>query len=360
LQLKEIIVRLVTCQEHARYHKLMQDHHYLGSAHPVGETLHYIAIWRKQWIALLSFSSAALKCAPRDQWIGWRYRHQFDRLNLVTNNSRFLILPQWHTPNAATRILSLCQRRLQADWMRQFHHPLLLLETFVDPQYFHGTIYRAANWTMLGNTKGFRRASAQGYQPNASPKLVFVYALQRNAQHLLSQSYLNPAYQCGIPKLMLTANQMNALPAFFKSIPDPRRTQGRRHRLETILAIATGAILCGRVGYKGIAEWAQSLGQDARTRFQCYYKQGRYHAPSEYIIRDILIRVKPDALDQALRHWSEQYSAADESLAIDGKTMSSAIDNEGKQVHIMSAIGHETLNCYTQKKSGSSAQTAAQ
>ncbi|WP_218141644.1 Druantia anti-phage system protein DruA [Nitrosomonas sp. Nm51] len=146
MQLKEIVVRPVTQQEQADYHKLMQRHHYLGSVRPVGETLHYVATWRTQWIALLGFSSAALKCAPRDQWIGWRYRHQFDRLNLVTNNSRFLILPQWHIPNVATRILSLCQRRLQADWVRHFHHPLLLLETFVDPQHFHGTIYRAANW----------------------------------------------------------------------------------------------------------------------------------------------------------------------------------------------------------------------
>ncbi|PSJ16925.1 hypothetical protein C7H79_10805 [Nitrosomonas supralitoralis] len=89
-------------------------------------------------------------------WIGWRYHHQFDRLKLITNNSRLLILPQWHTPNAATRILSLCQRRLQTDWMRHFHHPLLLLETFVDPQHFHGTIYRAANWIIWGSTKGFR------------------------------------------------------------------------------------------------------------------------------------------------------------------------------------------------------------
>ena len=190
MQLKEICVRPVAHQEHERYHELMGRHHYLGSAHPVGETMHYIAIWRAQWIALLSFSSAALKCAARDQWIGWRYRHQFDRLNLVTNNSRFLILPQWHVPNAATRILSGCQSRLQADWVEYFDHTLLLLETFVDPQRFHGTIYRAANWTLLGSTKGFRRASAKTYQPNASPKLIFTYPLQRNARHLLSQSWL--------------------------------------------------------------------------------------------------------------------------------------------------------------------------
>lgn len=360
MQLKEIYVRPIIHQEHDRYHELMERHHYLGSAHPVGETLQYVAICRTQWIALLSFSSAALKCAARDQWIGWCYRHQFGRLNLLANNSRFLILPQWHVPNAASRILSLCQRRLQADWMRYFHHPLLLLETFVDPQRFHGTIYRAANWSLLGSTKGFQRVSSGGYQPNASPKLIFAYPLQRNARHLLSQAHLPPIYQYGPRKLMLTADQMNALPAFFKAIPDPRRTQGRRHRLETILAIATGAILCGRVGYKGIAQWAQSLGQDARARFQCYYKQGHFHVPSEYIIRDILIRVKPDALDQALRHWSAQYAQVDESLAIDGKTMRSAIDNEGKQTHIMSAIGHETLTCYTQKKSANAVQPAAQ
>ena len=62
-----------------------------------------------------------------------------------------------------------------------------------------------------------------------------------------------------------------------------------------------------------------------------------------------MIRVKPDALAQAMGHWREQFCAADESLAIDGKTMRSAIDNEDKQVHIMSAIGHETLNYHTQK-----------
>jgi hypothetical protein len=43
------------------------------------------------WAALLMFSAAALKCTVRDQWIGWSYRHQYDRLKLVVNNSHFLI-----------------------------------------------------------------------------------------------------------------------------------------------------------------------------------------------------------------------------------------------------------------------------
>ena len=319
----------------------MQAHHYLGALRPIGETLRYIALWRDQWIALITFSSAALKCSVRDQWIGWRYRHQFDRSHLLTNNSRFLILPPYHYPNAATRILSLCQKRLPTDWIAHFKHPLLLLETFVDPRQFQGTLYKAANWHELGLTQGFSRTT-EAYEANGTPKLVFVYPLQRTARRLLSQAHLKPEYQFGETRLMITAEQMKTLPELFNAIEDPRRTQGRRHRLSTILGIATGAVLCGRVGYKGIAQWAQSLGQDARARFRCRYKEGTFIVPSEYIIRDMLIRVTPEDLDQALRRWSALYATEDESLAIDGKTMCNAIDDEGHQTHILGVVGHQT------------------
>ena len=94
MQLEALTVRPITQHEIEHYNNLMQAHHYLGASPPIGETLRYIALYQQQWVALISFSSAALKCAARDRWIGWSYRHQFDRLSLVTNNSRFLILPQ--------------------------------------------------------------------------------------------------------------------------------------------------------------------------------------------------------------------------------------------------------------------------
>ena len=114
LNLKEILVRPVQRFEEERYQALMQAHHYLGAIPKIGETLWYVAVWCGQWVALLSFSAAAWKCAVRDRWVGWDYRHQYDRLKLVSNNSRFLILPDWHYPILATRTL-LCQRRLPGD-----------------------------------------------------------------------------------------------------------------------------------------------------------------------------------------------------------------------------------------------------
>ena len=349
--LSEILVRPVRSIEEQSFQQLMQEHHYLGAMPKISETLWYVATFADQWVALLSFSAAALKCSARDRWIGWDFRHHYDRLKLLTNNSRFLILPDWHFPNLASRILSLCQKRLMADWQAVFGHPLVLIETFVDPQRFRGTIYKAANWIYVGQSKGFHR-TRQGYSATAhSPKMVFVKPLISHAKALLSRPILEPAYRIGGRKIMLSAQQMESLPHFFKEIPDPRRAQGRRHPLSTVLAIAAGATLCGMQGYLAISDWAKSLGQKARQRFCCRYQNKRYIVPSLSTIRDVLIRLEPVHLDRALQSWNQAYGQQDESLAIDGKTMCNAIDDQGYQTHIMSAIGHQTKACYTQKKS---------
>jgi Druantia protein DruA/DDE_Tnp_1-associated len=350
VNLWEVYVRPVERSEEGRYQQMLDEHHYLGRLPKISETLWYVAMWRDQWVALLSFSAAAWKCSARDQWIGWSPRHQYDRLKLVANNSRFLIFPDRHIPNLGSRVLSMCQRRLPSDWQNTFGHPLLLLETFVDPQRFNGTVYRAANWLCVGETRGFRR-TGKGYSAKThSPKMVFVRPLRSNARELLSRPILESTFNTGGVKMTITADHMRSLPQFFADIPDPRRVQGRRHRLPTVLAIAAGAVLCGMRGYKAIADWANSLGQKARERFRCRVENGRCVVPSEYVIRDLLIRVDPLHLDRALQKWNETYSEKDESLSIDGKTMCNAIDEQGHQTHIISAIGHQTKNCYTQKK----------
>lgn len=348
--LEEILVRPIRPDEEQRFQELMQTHHYLGALPKIGETLRYVALWRDQWIALLSFSSPAWKCAPRDRWIGWTSRLQYDRLKLITNNSRFLILPEWHLPNLGSRVLSLCQHRLNTDWLNTFGHPLLLLETFVDPQRFHGTLYKANNWIYVGNTQGFRRTRL-GYSPTPhSSKMVFLKPLHPKAQTLLSQPILPSPYHTGGAHMKLRAQHMQDLPSFFAPIPDPRRPQGRRHRLSTILALAVGATLCGMRGYQAFFDWAQSLSQKARERFGCSYVNGQYIVPSVSTIRQVLTRVDPSQLDQALQRWNETYAQIDTSLAIDGKTMRNAIDDQGRPTHVMSVVGHQTQTCYTQKK----------
>ena len=350
IALSELQVRPVERSEEERYQEQMAQHHYLGALPKIGETLWYVATWRTQWVAQLNFSAAALKCGVRDRWIGWDFRSQYGRLKLIANNSRFLILPDWHRPNVGSRVLALTERRVVADWQARFGHPLLLLETFVDPRRFHGGVYRAANWLELGLTQGYRR-TREGYSAVAdAPKRVFVRALHRDPRAHLTHPDRNHLQLTGAAKIMLNAQQMRSLPQCFTSITDPRRAQGRRHRLAVVLAIAAGAILCGMRGYKAIANWAGALSQPARERFGCRRENGRYLVPSEFVIRDCLVRIEPGALDQALNAWNQAWGGQDTALAIDGKTMKNATDAAGRQTHIMSVVGHDSKNCHTQKK----------
>lgn len=151
--------------------------------------------------------------------------------------------------------------------------------------------------------------------------------------------------------MKITTAQMRSLPDFFKEIEDPRRAQGLRHRLPSVLAIAAGAVLCGMRSYESISDWAMSLTQKAREHFCCRYNKGDYEVPSLSVFRDVLVRVDPGELDAAFRRWNDTYAKEDGSLAIDGKVMCNAVDGSGRQTQIMSAVGHGTGICYAQKKS---------
>ena len=94
-------------------------------------------------------------------WVVQRRARRLDQrsarqrnLGLLTNNTRFLVLP-WVT-NLASHLLGLIARRIGADWQAKYGHPVHALETFVEHR-FRGTCYRAANWVRLGETRGRQR-----------------------------------------------------------------------------------------------------------------------------------------------------------------------------------------------------------
>jgi hypothetical protein len=319
--LEEISVRLVRPEEEERYQQLMQAHHYLGAQRKIGEALWYVATWGEEWVALLSFAAAALKIAARDRWIGWSYRQQYARLRLLANNTRFCVL--WNLKNVATRTLALCVRRLSEDWRAAFGHPILLLETFVDPQRHRGTLYLAANWLHVGETQGFRRIPG-GYSSTAqSPKKVFVRCLHPQARTLLCRSSLDARYmgETEAPKLLLTATQMRALLPFFQDIADPRRVAGRRHSLPSVLAIAAGAYLCGARSYQSMSAWSERLTQTARQGFRCRCERNHYLVPSVTIFRQVLTRVDRQELQHALERWNAQFGVADASLILHARAL---------------------------------------
>ena len=80
--------------EHRRWDRLVARHHYLSFQGLFGKALRHVAMLGSTWIALLGWQAAALQLAARDRWIGWTPQQKRRRLHLVTQNSRFVILPE--------------------------------------------------------------------------------------------------------------------------------------------------------------------------------------------------------------------------------------------------------------------------
>jgi hypothetical protein len=163
---------------------LLQTHHYLGYTRPVGEHLKYLVTSRGVPLACLSFSSAPRHLGARDRFIGWSAAVRRANVRLLAYNTRFLILPWACVPHLASRILSQVARRIAADWQAQYGHPVWFLETFIDPERFRGTCYRAANWRFLGVTTG-RGKDAPTMAPNRSIKQLWGYPLSRDFRRRL-------------------------------------------------------------------------------------------------------------------------------------------------------------------------------
>ncbi|WP_227487848.1 transposase family protein [Acidithiobacillus sp. HP-11] len=167
----------------------------------------------------------------------------------------------------------------------------------------------AANWIEPGLIQRYRR-SPSGYRSTAvPPKRVFIRPLVRDPQARLTHPDYTHLQLTGDPNRMLNAEEMRALPLCFSEIKDPRRPQGRRHRLSVARGIVAGATLCGMSGYKSMADWAQGLGQAARERFGCRRENKRYVVPSEFVIRDCLVRVEPGTLDRGLNLWNQSWDS---------------------------------------------------
>src|ERR1043166_5048485 len=158
LLLQAVTVRLIEDCERGRFDEELIGKHYLNNATAVGRVLRYVAEYCGQWVALLMFNSAAYHLKLRDRWLHWVGAQVAQRRHLIAQNSRFLVLAapgKW--PNLASRVLKLTCARVPTDWQQRYGYPVLAFETFVDPERFRGTCYKAAGWEVLGPTQGNER-----------------------------------------------------------------------------------------------------------------------------------------------------------------------------------------------------------
>lgn len=180
-------VRLETVwgrEETEIWNEYVGRYHYLGYKPPFGCYARYFVDSKHGKLGCLLFCGAAKSLGERDRWIGWNERSRLSNLGWVVNNSRFVIFPWVRVKNLASHVLGQAARRIEADWQERWNYRPVLLETFVDPQYFDGTCYRAANWLYIGMTTG-EGLVRRGRSYRTSPKKIFVKPLADDFRAML-------------------------------------------------------------------------------------------------------------------------------------------------------------------------------
>lgn len=335
-----LVVRPIVTQERLAWREHMDAYHYLGCGQIVGESICYVALLSGQAVGLLGWAAAALKCGARDRYIGWDEATKAVKLHLVVNNTRFLLLPGLSQKNLASRILAANLRRLSADWEERYDHRVLLAETFVDANRFQGTCYRASNWVLLGETRGWAK-SGNAYRYHGGRKLVFVYPLQRHAVQLLRRAQeekpeVRRFRMIAIEQLPLRGE--GGLIDVLESMADFRKPRGRRFSLSSILAIAACATLCGARSFAAITQWAKEIPRETLLLLGCRRK----NPPSEKTYRRVVNDFGIQRFEEEVGQWFARQSASEgEGIAVDGKVVRGSDDGDSPATQLLSAFSHQ-------------------
>jgi hypothetical protein len=339
--LKGVQIRLLQPEERERFDQLMGEQHYLGNAQLVGEQVRYVAEYQGQWVGLLAWSAGAYRLKLREEWIGWNPSQKKRRLSLVANNSRFLVLEGWHEPNLASRLMKLCLQRLSQDWTQLYGHGVLVAESFVDPQQFLGTCYKASGWTLLGRTQGYRRSRQDFYLAHDCPKQLWVRELSSGARTVLrgrnTPEALRNVAPTHAPECLQTSEELQQMRRYFEGLADWRKRKSD-FPLSSLITVSVCALLCKVcLGQRDLAAFAADLTVDQMEalRFPRDWtsRHRRYRPPSESSFFRLLSHLNSRQLEAALLEWQDHVlgkrNPAGDQVAVDGKEL---LNSQGLQI----------------------------
>lgn len=340
-----IQIHVVTDPEDVkRFDQFLEDEHYLGRTRPVGDFLRQVALFDGAWVGLLAWGAASYRLKDREEWIGWTPAQRIERLKLVVQNRRFLLLGEKGAhPNRASQVLGAAGRVLCRQWREQFGYEPLLAETFTDIEQYAGTCYKAAGWTPVGMSQGYSRHRADFYVANDRPKRLWLKPLHPEARQRLCAVRLEAEHAAGetaapTGALPMKDAQLRSLMEVLQRVPDPR-ARNSRFRIGSILSILVMALLCGQRNIAQFYRFGWRLKQSQRKHLGLPLKKGsrRFREVPRYrVYYDLLACVDLEALGAVLSQWlRSQAGALPGALALDGKLIRDTIGT-------LSLADHET------------------
>ena len=324
----ELDVQIVVADDVGWFDQQMADRHYLGAGRRVGDYLRQVVNVRGQPAALLVWGPACYALKDRDRWLGWSAPQRVERLKLIVQNRRFLLLTdKAAAPNLASQTLAAALRVLPEQWQRTFGYRPLLAESFTDPEAYAGTCYKASNWEPVGFSAGYSRHRADFYVPNERPKRLWLFPLDPQARQHLRCAQLPLDCQPGMiapPSGVLPVDQSQLLSLFevLQRAPDPR-AKNTRFRIGAVLTLVALALLAGRRDIAEIARFAQTLHPRQRRLLGLPRREGTqafYEVPAYGVFYQVLTRLDNEAFATLLSEWLQARAGTlPQALALDGK-----------------------------------------
>ena len=310
------------------FDQLLAQKHYLGAGRPVGDYLRQVVERDGQPVALLVWGPACYALKDRDRWISWSANQRLERLKLIVQNRRFLLLSEkGASPNLASQSIGAALRVLTEQWQERFGYRPLLAETFTDPEAYEGTCYKASNWEPVGWSAGYSRHRADFYIANERPKRLWLRPLVPEARQLLRGDKLPEACLGGLTApasgtLPVKAEQIQSLREVLRQAPDPRDAN-TRYKIGPVLTVVAMALLAGRREIAEIARFATTLTQPQRRQLALPRKKGTrafYSVPGYGVFYEVLTRMDPEPFAALLSRWlQERAGLLPQALALDGK-----------------------------------------
>ena len=323
-----IAVRPVSPDQVEWFDGLLADHHYLGAGRPVGDYLRQVVEVEGRPVALLVWGPACYALKDRDLWISWSASQRVERLKLIVQNRRFLVLAaKGQSPNLASQAMGAALRALPDQWQERFGYRPLLAESFTDPEAYAGTCYKASNWEPVGFSAGYRRHRAEFYIANERPKKLWLRPLCADARQELRAAQVPEASRAGLcaapsGTLPVKAEQLDSLLDVFRQAPDPRE-DNTRYRIGPVLTLIALALLAGRREIAEITRFATTLTQSQRRRLNLPIKKGTrrfYQVPGYGVFYQVLTRMDSEAFAPLLTGWLHNRAGTlPTALALDGK-----------------------------------------
>jgi hypothetical protein len=328
-----LAVREVGKAETKRFEELLKERHPQQAPKRVGHDVRMVVEQDGAWVALLLWTSACQRLQDRDEGIGWSNAQRAQRLPLVVQLRRYLLLHESGTrPNLASEALAAAVRALPEIWKKRHGFEPLLLESFSDIEAYAGTCYKAAGWKAAGMSKGFAKHRGDLYSFHGRPKKLWLRPLGKKAIEWLRAPHLPERYEAGATanaqgQMPLRLGQLRSLAEALRATPDPRASN-RRYPLGPLLCVIAMALLSGARDIAQIHRFAWRLRPQQRAALGFRRKPSRavFQMPGYSVYRDVLIALDLDAFAEVLTNWLAAHRGTlPTALALDGKMIRDTI-----------------------------------